>query len=60
MGVRYQTGIVWGMAMTLRLEPQDEKALALLAEAQGVSKQEATVNIRFTGVRLSCGRGPAG
>ncbi|WP_139283319.1 toxin-antitoxin system HicB family antitoxin [Raineyella antarctica] len=48
------------MAMTLRLEPQDEKALALLAEAQGVSKQEATVNIRFTGVRLSCGRGPAG
>ena len=31
------------MAMTLRLEPDDEKALALLAEAQGVSKQEATV-----------------
>lgn len=31
------------MAMTLRLEPEDEKALALLAEAQGVSKQEATV-----------------
>ena len=30
-------------AMTLRLEPEDEKALALLAEAEGVSKQEATV-----------------
>lgn len=29
--------------MTLRLEPDDEKALALLAEAEGVSKQEATV-----------------
>lgn len=25
------------------LEPEDEKALALLAEAEGVSKQEATV-----------------
>lgn len=31
------------MAMTLRLEPEDEKALALLAQAEGVSKQEATV-----------------
>lgn len=31
------------MAMTLRLEPEDEKALALLAGADGVSKQEATV-----------------
>lgn len=29
--------------MTLRLEPEDELALALLAEAEGVSKQEATV-----------------
>ncbi len=29
--------------MTLRLEPEDEKALTLLAEAEGVSKQEATV-----------------
>lgn len=29
--------------MTLRLDPEDEKALALLAEADGVSKQEATV-----------------
>ncbi|NLH99596.1 MAG: CopG family transcriptional regulator, partial [Chthonomonadales bacterium] len=26
------------MAMTLRLEPEDEKALALLAEVDGVSK----------------------
>lgn len=31
------------MAMTLRLTPEDEQALALLAEADGVSKQEATV-----------------
>lgn len=31
------------MAMTLRLTPEDERALALLAEADGVSKQEATV-----------------
>lgn len=29
--------------MTLRLTPDDERALALLAEAEGVSKQEATV-----------------
>jgi hypothetical protein len=29
--------------MTLRLNPDDEQALALLAEADGVSKQEATV-----------------
>ncbi|MEO7587425.1 MAG: CopG family transcriptional regulator [Arachnia sp.] len=31
------------MAMTLRLTPEDEQALALLAETQNVSKQEATV-----------------
>nr|WP_300148754.1 CopG family transcriptional regulator [Propionicimonas sp.] len=31
------------MAMTLRLTPEDEQALALLAEADGASKQEATV-----------------
>ena len=31
------------MAMTLRLEPEDEQALALLAAAEGVSKQDATV-----------------
>ena len=29
--------------MTLRLTPEQERALALLAEADGVSKQEATV-----------------
>lgn len=29
--------------MTLRLSPDDEHALTLLAEADGVSKQEATV-----------------
>lgn len=29
--------------MTLRLTPEDDKALALLAEAEGISKQEATV-----------------
>ncbi len=29
--------------MTLRLTDEDEQALALLAEAQGISKQEATV-----------------
>ena len=32
-----------GMAMTLRLSDEDERALALLAEVQGISKQEATV-----------------
>ncbi|MEO8262440.1 MAG: CopG family transcriptional regulator [Pseudolysinimonas sp.] len=31
------------MAMTLRLTNDQEQALALLAEADGVSKQEATV-----------------
>ncbi|MGB7449190.1 MAG: CopG family transcriptional regulator [Ornithinimicrobium sp.] len=31
------------MAMTLRLTPDDERALAALAEAEGVSKQEATL-----------------
>jgi hypothetical protein len=31
------------MVMTLRLSPDDEQALTLLAEADGVSKQEATV-----------------
>lgn len=30
------------MAMTLRLTPEDEQALVLLAEAQQISKQEAT------------------
>jgi uncharacterized protein (DUF1778 family) len=31
------------VAMTLRLTDEDERALALLADAQGISKQEATV-----------------
>lgn len=31
------------MAMTLRLTKEDEQALTLLAEAQGISRQEATV-----------------
>lgn len=31
------------MAMTLRLTDEDEQALALLAQSQGISKQEATV-----------------
>ena len=31
------------MAMTLRLTDDDEHALTLLAEAQGISKQEVTV-----------------
>lgn len=40
------------MAMTLRLQPEDERALALLAETYGVSKQEATVRaIRETAAR---------
>ena len=29
--------------MTLRLSPEDERTLAALADAEGVSKQEATV-----------------
>ena len=31
------------MAMTLRLTAEDERVLALLAESEGVSRQEATV-----------------
>ena len=31
------------MAMTLRLTDEDEQALAVLAQSQGISKQEATV-----------------
>lgn len=31
------------MAMTLRLTPEQDRALALLAEAQGSSKHEAAV-----------------
>lgn len=31
------------MAMTLRLSPDDERVLTQLAEAEGLSRQEATV-----------------
>ena len=31
------------MAMTLRLTAEQERTLALLAEADGISKQEATI-----------------
>jgi len=31
------------MAMTLRLSPEDEQILAALAEAEGVSRHEATL-----------------
>lgn len=31
------------MAMTLRLTPEDEQLLAALAEAEGVSRHEATL-----------------
>ncbi|MCE1178261.1 MAG: CopG family transcriptional regulator [Micrococcales bacterium] len=40
------------MAMTLRLTPDDERALQLLAEAEGVSRQEATVRA----IREAAGR----
>lgn len=39
----YQSDTIVDMAMTLRLTEEQERALALLAEADGVSKQEATV-----------------
>lgn len=40
------------MAMTLRLDAEDERILAELAQAQGISKQEATVRaIRDTAAR---------
>lgn len=31
------------MAMTLRLTPEDERVLAELADADGISRQEATI-----------------
>lgn len=41
------------MAMTLRLTDEDEQVLAVLAQSQGVSKQEATVRaIRDAAARL--------
>jgi uncharacterized protein (DUF1778 family) len=40
------------MAMTLRLTPEDERLLAALAEAEGVSRHEATLRaIRETAAR---------
>lgn len=40
------------MAMTVRLNPDDEQALAALAAADGISKHEATVRaIREAAVR---------
>ena len=39
----YHFGSIKHVAMTLRLTPEQEQALTLLAEADGVSKQEATV-----------------
>ena len=41
--LRYHFGIISGMAMTLRLTPEDERILAALAEAEGVSRHEATL-----------------
>jgi len=40
---RYHFGIMRAMAMTLRLTPEDERLLAALAEAEGVSRHEATL-----------------
>lgn len=40
MSERYHFG---HMAMTLRLTPEDERLLAALAEAEGVSPHEATL-----------------
>ena len=46
--------VAWTMAMTLRLTDDDERALAELAAADGVSKQEATVRaIREAAARRS-------
>ncbi|MGD7733105.1 CopG family transcriptional regulator [Propionibacteriaceae bacterium G57] len=45
------------MAMTLRLTPEDERILAELAAAEGVSRQEATVRaIREAAARLAHAR----
>ena len=41
--MRYHFGIIGGMAMTLRLTPEDERILAELAETDGVSRHEATL-----------------
>jgi hypothetical protein len=45
------------MAMPLRLAPEDEQALTLLAEAEGVSKQEATARAIHEAASRGCGAG---
>src|SRR6476659_8464596 len=40
---RYHFGIITCMAMTLRLTPEDEQLLTALAQAEGVSRHEATL-----------------
>ena len=40
---RYHFGIMKCMAMTLRLTPEDERLLTALAQAEGVSRHEATL-----------------
>lgn len=37
---RYQSGIIGPMAMTVRTDPEMEKALTALTEAEGASRQE--------------------
>jgi len=39
--MRYQSDTITGMAMTLRLSSEEDRALVLLASAWGCSKQEA-------------------
>ena len=52
MTPRYHIGIIPPVAMTLRLTPEDERLLAALAEAEGVSRHEATLRaIREAAVR---------
>lgn len=41
--MRYQSDTIAPMAMTLRLDDDQDRALTLLARAQGCSKQEAAV-----------------
>lgn len=41
--LRYQIDTISGMAMTLRLTAEQDRALTLLARAQNCSKQEAAI-----------------
>ena len=41
--MRYQLDTIFPMAMTLRLTDDQDRALTLLARAQGSSKQEAAI-----------------